>query len=185
MLREELDSNEEWHFTWFLDELKSKGYVKDYFKIEEGYVMSNDVKVDYIKPMKRVANKKMQQVVMRGHVYTPDFKIIWDPKALGILVQDLNSNKKITTKFICQDLESIIEIKGIWDMNNMTRLATNNIKSLYDKHGIFCQIIKIPTLFKNTFTPLRYFYTDGVNSNKRRKIKFKTKTLNEWEQEIK
>ena len=61
------------------------------------------------------------------------------PKANNIFVQEINKgNKKITTPFICDEQGvSIVETKGSFDRSNMTRLAINNIKFLYQKYNIY------------------------------------------------
>jgi hypothetical protein len=174
----EFDSKEELHFSWYLNELRNAGYINKWDKFEnvnDPYPLTEGLAHKYIKPMKRVEDKELYQTILAPSVYTPDFKIWWTPKARGIFVTDLNiySKEKITTPFICQDGISIVETKGTFDMGNMTRLANNNIKFVYQKFGVFINMIKVPTIFKNTFTPDRYLLT--YKSFKARKINYGTK----------
>jgi hypothetical protein len=73
----------------------------------------------------------------------------------------------------------LIEIKPIFDQNNMTRLAIINQKWVMEKHGLFVNIVIPDKLFENTFTPKRYLRCDA--SSKERKLKFSNvKSLDEF-----
>jgi len=176
------DSNEELYFTYFLNDLKDKGFIDDFYKNEESYPLTKGLSVNYIKPMKKVNDKVLKQTILSSSIYTPDFIIKWNDKALGIFVTDISKpiKDKIITEFICQEnMISVVEVKGAWDNNNMTRLAINNIKVVWDKHSIFVNLIKIPSIFNKLFTPERYFMTD--KTFKPRKLNYKNvKTLKEY-----
>jgi len=184
MRREDFDSDEEFYFSWYCEELVENGYAFSWGIEKNTFNLTNGLSISYIKEMKRVENKQMKQVILKPSEYTPDFTINWNEKALGVFTSKLYSGNKITTPFICdRNLTSIIEIKGEWDNNNMTRLAINNIKFLYDKHGIYTNLIKVPSIFKNTFTPTKYLTTN--KSGKPRKIKYnKVLTLNQFTSEV-
>lgn len=176
-MKNKFDSKEELYFSWYLMELQKNGYIESWARFEEvsdSYNLTEGLIWEYIKPMKRVADKELEQIILSPSAYTPDFKIFWTPKALGIFVSDLNSarsTEKIETEFICQDLISIIEVKGTFDMGNMTRLAINNIKFVYYKFGVYVNMIKVPAIFNKSFTPNRYLLTD--KTLKIRTIKYK------------
>jgi hypothetical protein len=172
------DSNEERYFSWYLDELKKSGFVTKWSLIpdEDSYPLTDGLSVEYIVPMKKVDDKIKVQSILKPSVYTPDFKIIWTIRAYGTFVTELDDpmrRDKITTPFISQDGESIVETKGTFDKNNMTRLANNNIKFVFERHGIFINMIKVPGIFNKTFTPERYFLTDKTLTP--RKISYKRK----------
>lgn len=183
------DSQEELHFSWYLNELRNQGYIDSWDKFEnvnESYPLTEGMVHKYIKPMKRVEDKHLEQVILAPSSYTPDFKIWWNTKAHGIFVTDINivSNKdKIITPFICQDNISIIETKGTFDNNNMTRLANNNIKFVYEKFGVYINMVKVPTIFKNTFTPGRYLLTDKT-LKKRTSIKYEPRTISAFKDKV-
>lgn len=180
MNRNNFDSNEEWHFSWFLEELKGRNFIDRWEKIETSYELTSGVKHTYIKPMKRVDDKILEQTILSPSIYTPDFKIYWNKKAYGIFVQEINVGKnKIKTPFIC-DSEgiSIIETKGNFDRSNMTRLAVNNIKFVYEKYNVYVNLIKVPNIFKKTFTPDRFLMTD--KTFKPRSIDYEVRTLSEF-----
>jgi hypothetical protein len=174
------DSNEEMYFSRYLNELKGKKYIDSWKTINEPYNLTTGIKHEYVKPMKKVDDKVLEQTILSPSVYTPDFMIVWNSKANNIFVQKINKgNKKITTPFICDDEGiSIVETKGQFDRSNMTRLAINNIKFLYEKYNIYVNLIKVPGIFKKTFTPDRYLMTD--KTFKPRKLNYKPKTIREY-----
>jgi hypothetical protein len=174
----EFDSKEELYFSWYLGVLKNWNFIESWEKIEEPFQLTSDLIIKYKKPMKRVEDKILTQTLLSGRVYTPDFKIKWTDQAYNIFVQELQDGEKITTPFISQGNVSIVEIKGVFDNQNMTRLAINNIKDMYEKYGIYISLAKIPMLFKKTFTPERYLLTD--KSLKPRAIKYTTRTIKEF-----
>ena len=53
----------------------------------------------------------------------------------------------------------------------MTRLVKINIKWVWSLHNEYVQIVVPEKMFKQTFTPERYMYTD--KSNRMRVIKYK------------
>ena len=163
--------------------MRNAGYIDTWDKFEnvnESYPLTEGLKHQYVVPMKRVDDKIKYQDILKPSIYTPDFKIWWTPKARGIFVTDLNieSTEKISTPFICQDGISIIEVKGGFDQGNMTRLAINNIKFVYEKFGVYINMTKVPDIFKKSFTPERYLLTD--KSFKPRKINYGVRTLSEF-----
>lgn len=181
-MKHTFDSKEELYFSWWLDQLKAKGYVNRWERNEASWSLTKGLKHTYIKPMKRVENKVMEQTILAPSEYTPDFTIYWEPKAIGIFVSELfNTVGKIETPFICQlpELISIVETKADFDRNNMSRLAMNNIKFVYENYQVYINMTKLPSLFNKTFTPDRYLMTD--RTFKPRKLKYKNvRTLREF-----
>lgn len=181
---ENFDSEEEMYFSWYLEELKKTGYIEKWARfedVEESYELTDGLVHKYIKRMKRVEDKMLDQTILAPSIYTPDFKIWWTHKALRVFVTDINIHweSKITTPFICQDRVSVIETKGNFDHKNMTRLANNNIKFVYEKFGVYINMVKVPDIFNKTFTPNRYLLTD--RTMKARKINYKNvRTLREF-----
>lgn len=172
------DSKEEKYFSWYLEVLRNWNFIEKWEKNEDPFQLTTDLKIEYIKPMKRVEDKILTQTLLTGRHYTPDFKIKWTKQAIGVFTQELPSKVKITTPFISQHMCSIVEVKGGFDNNNMTRLAVNNIKDVFQKYGVYITMVKVPMIFKNTFTPERYLLTD--KSFKPRKIKYATRTIKDF-----
>jgi hypothetical protein len=176
------DSKEELYFSWYLEQLKASKYINGWERNETSYNLFGGLVHSYIKPMKKVEDKVLTQTILHPSSYTPDFVIYWEPKAIGIFVSKQGKTEgKILTPFICSDDEmiSIVETKGIFDMGNMTRLANNNIKFVYEKYKVYINMIKVPTIFDKTFTPDRFLMTDKTFQP--RKLKYKNvRTIREF-----
>ena len=76
------------------------------------------------------------------------------------------------------DLTSYIEVKPDFDFNNMTRYARIKMNWLFQQTGVFTNLVKVPSVFKNTFTPDRYILTDNnktllINSIRITKLPYK------------
>lgn len=180
------DSHEELYYSWYLDELQDAGFIKSY-EAQHVFHLLPDVNHIYTKKMVRVADKEVEYSLMKGHIYTTDFKIEWDESAKGIFYEDLTDPPEHTpmTKalYIAKEGVTFIEIKPKFDFKNMTRLVKINIKWVWSLYNEYVQIVVPEKMFKKTFTPNRYQYTN--KSNKKRVIKFETQTLDEFLQHIK
>jgi len=179
------ESSGERHLSWYFDELITAGFIQDVIPHPEPYKLSEEVSLLFIKPMKRKDDKLISRKIIDGHIYTPDFKIIWNPSALGIFYEPLNTTMQFShIPFLAnRDKDtgkpySIIEAKPEFDQNNMTRLFRINQKWIMNSLGIFIQLIKTPSFFKDTFMPIRYLQTDI--SGKARQIDFHYITLREY-----
>jgi hypothetical protein len=176
------DSKEELYFLWYLQELKDQGFIKA-FKRSKTYTLSNTVSKRFIQPMKKVEDKIKMQTVLREHAYTPDYTIWWEVESVGVLCTDLEDVfDRHKTKFICQregdQYYSTIEVKGTYDQNNNARITGISMKWLMSKLGIFVTLVKVPTIFEQTFTPERYLLTD--KTLKPRRLKYDPKTISEY-----
>lgn len=164
------DSDEELHFAYYLEELKDKGFIKSWDKNIDPLELTDGILWKY-KYLSKNGVKTKTQNLMRSSVYTYDWNIYWEEKAHGIFVTELDEvdMPKISTPFVSQGNISRVETKGDFDKNNMTRLAINNIKFIWYRHSIFISLIKVPTIFKETFTPRRYLTTDRTRRMRRLK----------------
>ena len=177
------DSKEELHFSWYLEQLKNAKYISHWERCDTSYSLTMGVKHKYIKPMKKVEDKTLEQSILLGSSYNPDFVIHWNEKALGVFLSILNKTEgKITTPFICDDeqLITIVETKADFDMKNMTRIAINNIKFVYEKYNVYINMVKLPKFFEETFTPDRYLMTDKSFQPRKFKKGFNVRTLREF-----
>lgn len=151
-----LDSSTELHFQYYLDELKSLGFIKEYFIEPETLLLNNEVILAYNKIIELKTKTKVveaETLLIPEHSYKYDFKIIWDDKIL--------THKLQRYFFIDSFLTSRIEVKPDIDFNNMTRLFSLRTQPMiFDKYQLYIQLIKVPTIFKLTFTPDRYLLTD-------------------------
>jgi len=179
----DLDSNGEVYFSWYLDELKHAGYVEEYTSQPAKYQLTESVKSSYIKELK-TKDKLIDTTLLHAHHYTADFEIFWLYKALDVFVRPLQEAKNKSAPFynhvepIQGDIISTIEIKPIFDQNNMTRLFRINQKWVYDSFGAYIQEIKVQKLFEQSFTPKRYLLTDS--GKQARRLKYKPRTLEEF-----
>ena len=191
---EKLQSKEERYFYWFLVDLYNEGYVSNVLYEPCTYDLSEPVKKSYVveKQLKRkVKVIEGEETIQKGLVYTPDFVVHWTRKALGVFVETLNTKDKLMkgqsqTKFIGSfrglEIITVFEVKPDFDQNNMTRYTKVKINWLYQKEGVFVNLVKLPSLFKKYFVPGRYLITD--KTAKLRKIDFKYRTLEQVIEEI-
>lgn len=152
----ELDSKEELHIAWYLDELKEAGYIDSWGR-SASYTL--------------FPKREYQGAIVREHIYTPDFYAEWKNSAIGIFVGE-------GCPFVDHIPYSIIEVKPAYDANNMTRLFKLNQKWVLDKIGAYVHLVIPEKLFRSTFAPQRYLLTDkgkGV-----RKISVPYLNLNEY-----
>lgn len=159
------DSSYEEHFASWLDELQSNGIIRGYTQYPRFYLS------------KKLHNKKS---ILREHTYTADFKILWESNVYAdLLHSDLRAYNK--TPFISHNGISYVEIKPDYDFKNMTKLASVNIKWVYEKYGIVVNLIKpiggVKCLFSTTFSPSSYAFT---KRGKPRKTKFSIKLIDKW-----
>ena len=177
-----LQSMEELYFVWWLCDLKDMGYVEDAWYEDDTFVLGDGCTKFYTKHMK-TKSKRLEETVVRPTVYTPDFKIKFTEKADGVFYRDIVSEDKLMKGskrlfFFGEDLVSYVEIKPDFDFNNMTRYAKIKINWLFQRSKIYVNLVKVPTVFKDTFTPERYLLTD--NNRRTRSIKYKVKTLKDF-----
>lgn len=155
----QLDSKEEMYIVWWLQELKDQSLIEDFERSKE-FVLS---------PKRSIVEGK----IIREHSYTPDFDINWSVNGGDLFVGYKGSPFTYSDPY-----KSIIEVKPQYDSNNMTRLFRINQKWVMDKYNIYVDLIQPESLFKKTFCPDRFRYTDGGKGL--RKLKEEYLTLNEY-----
>lgn len=155
----EFDSKEELYISWWLDELKNREYVQYWTKSSTYNLFEGQT-----------------ELKLRPHSYTPDFNVTWTEKGLELAIfhPSRKSNVECSTS-------SILEVKGNYDAQNMTRLFKINQKWMFKQFGIYVNLVKPEELFKKTFCPDRYRLTDGGKSE--RKLKQSYLTLDEYIQQ--
>jgi hypothetical protein len=160
------DSPEELHFSYWLDELKSEGFIIEWYRDITPYQMTSGLKHSYtvtenLKTKTKTTDK--QQIILRPSEYTPDFRIIWSDTADNIFFQTFDHKGKITAPFIASVYEgvpiSIVEVKPDFDRDNMTRLFILNQKFVWDKYKEYINQVEVKGLFEKTFTPYEYRLT--------------------------
>ena len=158
------DSKEELYFSWWLDELIEAEWVLSYERSTPILLFAKMVK-HYEKKLK-TKTKILQKTILPEHIYTPDFDVVFIPEFAE------------KCEFFHNEGGCVVEIKGDYDRNNMTRLFKINQKWSAKELGIMVNLVKIPSFFKKTFTPKRYLLTD--QTMRERKLNYKPRTLQQF-----
>lgn len=176
------ESPEEHAFLQWAFELFNNGIIK---KIERAISLklSDPFEISYVqrtvlKTKTKLEDKK--EKMLNGHIYTPEFTIIWNENSPLYETFSLSLYKleKSKGRLINHLGTSVIEVKPSFDQNNMTRLFKINQKWVWQKYRIYVNLVHPQELFSSTFTPQDYLKTP---TGKDRKItKWKVKTLTEY-----
>jgi hypothetical protein len=180
------DSAEEMYISWYLEELEEARFIQEYRLHPETFKLSPKQEYSITIEGPRKTTEKFY-TLLGAHEYTPDFSIRWDYSAIGKFYKHVHINYPIVNKkkymfWLCGEL-SIIDVKPMFDQNNMTRLFTINQKWLYAQQGVYVQKIIPQDLFQKTFTPERFLLT---NKNKtKKKLDYTPRSLNEYLESLK
>lgn len=180
----EYRSEEEKYFSWWLDELVSIGIVNRYMYESNTFTLSKAKSYPLLTIMK-TKTKLVEKSLLEGHEYTPDWCIEWNEQYLNRFFRLIN-DETCTVKCPFYAIRStkdnkpysFFETKGSFDRGNMTRLFRITQKWLYDKYGLYVDLLKIPDLFKKTWTPDKYLKTNKTGQP--RTINFPVRSLNEY-----
>lgn len=198
----ECDSDEEVYFLMWCFELQERGYIDKVeraptFKLTDGWINEYEEQL-------KTKTKIKHQTILQPSEYTPDFLLTFSEdkyKKLVWLKSTLRIEDKMDKLFIGTNdarifltsgydngnsgfpyTQALIEVKPRFDANSMTRLFKNNQKFLYDKYGIFVNLVKIPDIFITTFTPKEYTKTSGGKDKKiNYKITYIENFLEQWD----
>lgn len=193
---EGFDSWEEQYIEWYLQELREAGHILKYEYQPETFLLSPVQKYSEVVTLK-TKTRVDEHSILQPHSYTPDYRIFWNSSAIGIFCKVLseksineclkvdksvNGNHK-KAKFWSQLHKtgipvSVIDVKPVFDMQNMTRQFVINQKWLYDKYDVYCQKVIHEDLFAKTFCPFRFTKTNKSMCD--RKLKFKPVSLFEF-----
>lgn len=185
-------SDEEVYFHWFLEELVGAGYILSYRYEEVQLRLFDGLQGSYTEQL-RTKTKERTFKVLGKRVYTPDFEIVWSPKAEGIFYDEMECGLPSDERayFVAQQGVTLVEIKPNFDAKNMTRHVKALIDWAWQLHGRFVQLV-VPfpkvgktgkcspsnTLFAEACVPNRYLYHNFAKG--RRTINFKYKLLEEF-----
>lgn len=176
----ECDSAEEIYFLYWAEELKDRGYIKT---IKRGIPISltYGLKVNQHTGKKKTTIK--EKTLIRPSVYTPDFVLEFTEKGSKMVytVSEIYRDTLFIGRNVGSSYIVHIEIKPIFNMQNMTRVFAMNQKFLFDKYGIYANLVKVPEIFKTTFLPKKYMLTP---TGKNKKINFKYILIDEYLKQI-
>jgi len=159
------DSKAELYFEWWCKELKEAGYIHEF--VDHGYLFP--LTPQYQIPVKKeLVNsvKEIHRTLLQPGTYTPDFTIEWDSSAVGVFIQELFSITLPMPIFTFQWYEgkmlSHIDVKPSYTKRQSDRTVFSWLqKFTFMEYKIFVSPLVFETLFKKTFTPKRYDYTDA------------------------
>jgi len=188
----EYDSTGEVYISWWLNELQSNGYIKEWTSQPKSFVLSEEISKTVVikKQLKtKVKITEKKEVVLKGHIYTPDFKIEWTDKAFKddfVREFDLNDTRpKLKSNLYSFNGITFLEakpddlkMKRTPDPKNMVRLFSNKQKEVYNEYNILIELVYHNALFYNTFVPFRYLTQDKSKGN--RAIKYDIKLINQF-----
>jgi hypothetical protein len=160
------DSPEEEYFAEWLAELQQQGYVKSWERVTTPIPLTRGLKHNYIQTIILKTKTKTvpkSQVLLASSEYTPDFGIVWDDGAKNIFFQPIYDEQKLICPFLADlkdgEYYSVVEIKPVFDRHNMTRAFISNQKYIWDKYGLYVNLIVVPDIFLETFSPISFFKT--------------------------
>lgn len=134
--KEELDV-----FEWIL-EAKEYGFIDEYEYQPKSFTLFDGIK-----------NQKGKYVV-RPHVYTADFKIVFSDKWV-----EFRKNNKIRIFDKFDEKTVYIDVKGSWSKYDDGRSFVINFKWTLSKFGIYVWKIIPLKLFEKTWLPKRCVFT--------------------------
>lgn len=197
----------EMYQEWYFNELVDAGYIMNYDREGETFDIFPSYKILKKKYHKTKLPTTELFTLERGMKYSYDYRVFWTVKALNIFFtpasfKDRNNVPIVAypgTFFYAEEVGrnlwmSLVDVKppaqgGRGNNNSMDSFVTFPLKQkiLLWLHGVYInKVIPIPmkgcgdtnVLFPNTFTPKRYYITDGGRST--RKIKFDCYSLSEY-----
>lgn len=197
-------SQSEVYFEWWLEELKACGLVSSYTR-GKPFELFPPLAFAYIQNYKTKLPLVKNANVLRNIIYTPDYTVLFNEKLVGKLF-GLVDNKFIQEVgrelapgniwqeilFLTSDKEGNAEYRLHFDVKppaqavrfsgalGSSRDFPIKQRLMFEKYGIFVNKV-IPygqkeSLFKKTFMPKRYKWTDGST---------KLRTLKEYEKNLK
>jgi len=189
MVNNDYKSVEELHFSWYLSELLKANIIETFWYEPNTFTLAETKK--YIKNKQLKTKVKKQDLVLLSDIaYTPDFLVKWNKNYDKVFYRLIDGDHYFNTPpffaFGPKKLDihyTFFEVKANFDRHNEVRMFTYLQKWLYEKRSIYVHLIRVPKIFKDTFTPSRYLLTD--KTQKQRQIKFKTTTLNNYISKLK
>lgn len=186
------DSQEEGYFLWYLEELRSFGIVKE---IERSPTYELYPKITA--PFLDAKGKQKEQCLLRGHNYTPDFRVTWNPIEKGrfFLEMDAVYEEKPINRFFAHIAEgeyyTNFEVKPL--LRGRPKLGAKsgaeakiNILAVHHVYGHYTHLVEVgrndKSIFAKTFTPDRFLLTD--KTGKPRKLHYEPRCLETYLSEL-
>lgn len=143
-----VDSMEEWQvYNWVL-ELYELGVIKSYEYQPTEFQLTP--KYTFVPAFNN--SKKKSKTLLQPHIYTADFKLIFDEQ-YGEL---LSKYFKISNEMIQDEVITLyLDIKGTFQKNGGARTFSINQKLVFEKYGVYVQKTVPQDLFAVLGVPVR------------------------------
>lgn len=163
-----LDSQEEWCMFNWIKEMKERGLLLDYVYQPEHYDLSPRYEYTPYPVMKDKKGNVKTKFLMHPHVYTADFKLMFDANNLN-LMSYLGQVFKLRLDDV-QDsvLTLVVDVKGTFMSNDGGRSFSINQKLMMAVHNIYVSKFVPKEAFKKLGVPKRC--TTTMKSGKASKV---------------
>lgn len=164
------DSKEETYFYWFCRELLKREIAIEVQTICPTWDLIKAPEYLWYREFKTKPSRREQGNLLQSLSYTPDFIIKWNASsnAIGDFLYKVNhenlsirSPKRQPFIVFNDSLESVIDVKGAFGKHGDAVKFPVLQKIVFHTQNVFVQKIVPTELFKKTFTPDRFLYTDG------------------------
>jgi hypothetical protein len=196
-----VDSQEEYQFCYWLDEVKASGYIKEWVYHPKEILLFDKTQVSYEKQLK-TKSKTTLSFIFSARKYTPDFFIIWDESANKVFADFLRYDcsyqiyeslhmqeptcELMATKNVSGEYISYIDTKGGFNKSHSQQSQFGLVQAILADRGILINKViphdgntkKPKCLFKETFVPRRLMYTE--KQMKEKTYHYATKTIVEF-----
>jgi hypothetical protein len=185
------------YFEWWLIEMQSNGYIKEWTREPETWLVKSTAIYSRYKRFK-TKEKQIEDFNLFPRIeYTFDYVIIWDKSAEYIFYEEVLESPIFQfgkPSFIAHDIEGVITSYVDVKPTNSVQQRGGKVSSavtfplkqrmIWDNVKLYInKVVPMPmagtgyhsALFIKTFTPKRYMLTDGGKI--KRKIKFEIVTL--------
>ena len=149
------DSVEEVDFLDWLVEAANLGIIKDFEYQPQSIKLSQSI--EYV----TYDNKK--RVLMREHVYSPDFMISFAPDASRMLCKEFKLSLQQSQ---LDEFQTYLDVKGTFLRNDGGRAFAINQKWVYQKTGIYVIKLVPRDFFKVCGCPKTCFFTRKTNKKR-------------------
>lgn len=143
----EVDSIEEYQFFCWVDEAKALGILLEYEYQPEEFALTN--RYMYV-PYYNNAKQKSKPL-LREHIYTSDFKLVFDSKYGEILSKAFKIDETMINH-VLNTITVYVDVKGAFNKMGGDRLFSIHQKLIYDKFRIYV----------NKIVPKEFFTLCGI-----------------------
>lgn len=178
--REQVESDEEWWFAMWCQEALKAGLLEVAEKNLNPIQLSFPVRHQY-KEIKKTKKKAREMSLFNDTVYTNDFNLYFNPEWENVFYMKLmfgerhQDQKKIPFITVTPTLPgTAIEIKADYTKPSELQIVNLKRKWIMQQHQWFIQLVRVPTIFEETFYPKAFLdHPDHIykRDNKPRGIK--------------